>query len=806
MSRSNSTPSRFDCMGDFGDDDQRPAKRVRLDQAAGGQGAPPLDGQEEGFSETWGPQVMNPEWLFPTPIVPGSLPMPMPGSVSGIMPNPVATMPMTAPMVAPMVSPMDNSVASAPWDTVFDMAPNSADISATFSLPPHHMVLPVEEAQPVSHPQPPPQQHQFQPQRSLQSQAPLRTQPQVQTQPPPRVQPPLRTRPTPPSRSPALLSEPAPQEQRRRKSRSKYVITSPFSDCIDTFGRNFSLKRFARPVDGKVNGYIKFSWPKREGEKQSSRVIEVTEIDNEGDSSASLPSTYACKQSNELAMQRRGSSTSTISVITGSESPYSTASTLIVTQNGQQLQSPTGSFSQFLDSEVAEHPRFVPPHFGYVAVMDNMDRKLFKFYLNNWCPGRSVLKGTNLWLTDFAKMHDSVGVLSAIQSLAGIYIHDYLPDEIVRRRVNERFAIAEARLSRLLQDQANLDARESSELITLASLLSMQDIVLTERRLKKPYHPRWLTGFKQGEQMLQLTDPGNRFYKESNVQVDALRLSQSVIVGRAVILAQPMMPLPPTSTFDPIAEAARFGFLLYGTEREMYEIHGGCGFSKRLLHIFSQVAYCAARMLQDGETPIVPVTAQMLYDQLMDLRQWSGEYGSWEAAQTSTSQPIEWIRQTDETYVVQNADEMTEVTAEAWRLAGMVYLQCRLLRLPRNHPEVLATLSDLAKSISIMPTSGPVFTAQAPLLPVFLLGLLATVEEHEQVAHAWFQQVIRTPVRSSVPPLYETLERIQSWMSTDIPVPAPNMELPRTIAERQPWWERMVSKVQEKETEVLCLT
>ncbi|KAJ3476228.1 hypothetical protein NLG97_g9196 [Lecanicillium saksenae] len=732
--------------------------------------------------------------------------MPVPGSVAGVMPSPVATMPMTvpmtAPMAAPMVSPMDNSMPPAPWDAEFNMAPNPADISATFPLQPHHIALPLEETQPLPHPQPTQLQQQFQPQPPLHSQAPL------PTQQPPRVQPPPRARQSPLTRSPSLLSEPAPQDQRRRKSRSRQVVTSPFSDCIDTFGRNFSLKRFARPLDGKVNGYIKFSWPqKRDGDKQNSRVIEVTEIDHDGDLSPAMPSAYITKHGNELTIQRRGSSTSTsaMSIISGSESPFSTASTLVMSQAGHYLQSPTGSFSHFLDSDNTEHPRFVPPHFGHVAVMDNMDRKLFKFYLNNWCPGRSVLKGTNLWLTDFAKMHDSVGVLSAIQSLAGIYIHDYLPDEIVRRRVNERFAIAEARLSQLLQDQANLDARESSELITLASLLSMQDIVLTERRLKKPYHPRWLTGFKQGEQMLQLTDPGNRFYKESNVQVDALRLSQSVIVGRAVILAQPMMPLPPIATFDPIAEAARFGFLLYGTKSEMYEIHGGCGFSKRLLHIFSQVAYCSARMLQDGETPIVPVTANMLYGQLVNLHQWSGEYSSWEAAQ-SKPQPIEWIRKTDETYIVQLPDEMTEVTAEAWRLAGMIYLQCRLLRLPRNHPDVITNMGDLAKSISIMPTSGPVFTAQAPLLPVFLLGLLATVEEHENIAHAWFQQVIRTPVRSSVPPLYETLERIQSWMSTEVPVPAPNMELPRAIAERQPWWERMVSKVQEKETEVLCLT
>lgn len=277
-------------------------------------------------------------------------------------------------------------------------------------------------------------------------------------------------------------------------------------------------------------------------------------------------------------------------------------------------------------------------------------------------------------------MHDNSGVLAAMQSLAGIYIHDYLPHESVRRRINERFGAAEARLSYLLQDSQNLDEKEANELITLASVLSMQDIVLTERRLQKPYYPRWLTGFKHAETMLRLTDPGNRFYKESNVQVDALRLSQSVIVGRAVILAQPMMPLPPLTTFDSVGETSRFGFLLYGSEQEVYEIHGGCGFSRRLLHMFSQVAWCSTCMLKDAEATTVPVTAELLYHQLQTMKQWSAEYSNWETAQLRKHQPIQWIREKDETYVVREAAEMTEVTAEAWRLAGMVYLQCRLFR------------------------------------------------------------------------------------------------------------------------------
>ncbi|EJP60796.1 uncharacterized protein BBA_10254 [Beauveria bassiana ARSEF 2860] len=464
----------------------------------------------------------------------------------------------------------------------------------------------------------------------------------------------------------------------------------------------------------------------------------------------------------------------------------------------------TRSFRSYCQNNITKAPQLLLPQFGHDVFMDNMGRKLFSFYIHNWCPGRSVLTKTNLWLTDFASMKHPA-VVAAIQSLAGVYVHDYLPCDNVRRQVNKRFAIAEARLSELLQDAAILDESESGELVTLASLLSMQDVVLIERRLQKPYWPRWLTGFTQAENVLQRTDPGSRFYKDSNVQVSALRLSQSVIVGRGVILAQLMMPLPSLATFDPIVETCRFGFLLYGSESDMYEIHGGCGFSKRLLHIFSQVTYCSTRMLQECETPIVPVTAQMLYDQLVQLPQWSGEYDSWDAAK-NRSQPIEWIRQVGENYVVQEAKQMTGVTAEAWRLAGMVYLQCRLFRLPRNHQLVVDNIADLAKCISIMPTSGFIFTAQAPLLPVFFLGLLATVEEHVLVADAWFQHVIETPVRSSVPPLYQALRRIQSWMDHEVPVPAPNTELPCAIAMRQPWWELMVSKVQEKENEVLCLT
>ena len=57
-------------------------------------------------------------------------------------------------------------------------------------------------------------------------------------------------------------------------------------------------------------------------------------------------------------------------------------------------------------------------------------------------------------------------------------------------------------------------------------------------------------------------------------------------------------------------------------------------------------------------------------------------------------------------------------------------------------------MGDLSSCIRIMPTDGPLFTAQAPLLPIFLLGSLAIDQEQRQVSEKWFEQVVAAPVLS----------------------------------------------------------
>ncbi|KAF5981589.1 hypothetical protein FBULB1_4700 [Fusarium bulbicola] len=418
-------------------------------------------------------------------------------------------------------------------------------------------------------------------------------------------------------------------------------------------------------------------------------------------------------------------------------------------------------------------------------------REVFADYtsidIKNWCPGRSVLRDTNFWLKDLAPMHGNEGIMQAIICLAGIYIYDYVPDERLRQRINQRYVEADQNYIAHLNAPESREVRKGQEVITMTVLLSMLDVVLTERRRKKPDKPRWLEGFRQGEYFLQATDPGARYWKPNNVQYNTLRISQSIIVGRGVILAQPMMALPSPQSFNPEAEAGRFSWLLYGTEDDMFEVHGGC------------------RLKQEPESTVVPITAKFLLRELSEIRQWSREDKDWELARKHPP-TIDWARDKADTFIIDSNQIMTEVTAEAWRIAAIIYHQCRLLRLPRNHPEVLANLQDLACCIRIMPTSGPHFTAQAPLLPVFFLGLLATETVHKDVSMDWFEQVVQTPVRSSVPPLYGALLRIWGWIDEEVKIPRDPTALSEDIGKRYPWWEHFVAKVLETEEETLCLT
>jgi hypothetical protein len=78
-------------------------------------------------------------------------------------------------------------------------------------------------------------------------------------------------------------------------------------------------------------------------------------------------------------------------------------------------------------------------------------------------------------------MHKNDGILYAIQSLAGVYIYDYFPDERIRQLVNQRYYMAAEYFGKLLNAPDSRITGEGKEVITMAVLLSMQDVRITNR-------------------------------------------------------------------------------------------------------------------------------------------------------------------------------------------------------------------------------------------------------------------------------------------------------------------------------------
>ncbi|KAG6989484.1 hypothetical protein FocnCong_v020957 [Fusarium oxysporum f. sp. conglutinans] len=505
-----------------------------------------------------------------------------------------------------------------------------------------------------------------------------RPQPQPQPQPlppPPPPQPP-RLLPAAPEALPGRAVE--SQDSKKRGGEAvEGLVVSPFTVDEDRLIVSAS-PRYGRPENGQVNGYVKFNWPSQGPSRRPSEPVPLPSEDDVEDITANITRSHH---------PDRRPSVSTLAVTWPviPPAPVGTVSLSSIEGCRASASSPISMTGLPVSSQVASltrttsEPRMLPSQFGFQAKMDKIDRRLFDFYIKNWCPGRSVLRDTNLWLKDLAPMHGNEGILQAIKCLAGTYIYDYVPDERIRQRINQLYVEADQNYIAHLNAPESREVGKGQEAITMTVLLSMLDIVLTERRLKKPYNPRWLEGFRQGEYFLQATDPGARYWKNNNVQYNELRISQSIIVGRAVILAQPMMALPSPQTFNPEAEAGRFSWLLYGTEKDMFEIHGGCGFSKKLLHLMSQVTYCAGRLQQEPESTIVPITAKFLLRELSEMRQWSREDKDWELARKYPP-TIDWVRDKADEIIIDSNQIMTEVTAEAWRIAAIIYYQCRLLR------------------------------------------------------------------------------------------------------------------------------
>jgi hypothetical protein len=93
------------------------------------------------------------------------------------------------------------------------------------------------------------------------------------------------------------------------------------------------------------------------------------------------------------------------------------------------------------------------------------------------------------------------------------------------------------------------------------------------------------------------------------------------------------------------------------------------------------------------------------------------------------------------------------------------------------------------------------------VLPLFFLGslgLLLMILSCYLRSLLYSLEMLTSP--QSVPPLYHALERIWTWIDDEVPVPSVPTALHKSFGARTAWWELLVTRVQAKEEETLCLT
>ncbi|EFR05452.1 hypothetical protein MGYG_08464 [Nannizzia gypsea CBS 118893] len=307
--------------------------------------------------------------------------------------------------------------------------------------------------------------------------------------------------------------------------------------------------------------------------------------------------------------------------------------------------------------------------------------------------------------------HDQC-VKHAVVALSGSYLLDYNPQRNLRDRVNYHYDKAKEMISVALRSRQNQAIGQGDNLVAAIMLLLVDDCVNWELRINNA-EPNWI------------------------LAASAARHGYANWVALACILSELVTPL--ACRGNPNA----YGWLLAGTQKESWKIHGGTGLCPKLLHIISQITYLSILVKEDSS--MAPIyAAKVISDGLKTFHQWS---------ELSSGYPnAEELLQScdrDANGKVTTAAKVTELTGETWVAAAQIYLHCRLLRIraeneyrkPRHHPDVQRTAKTLWKCVTRMPYSGSLFTSQAPFCPIFIASLVSIEKKDRMIAEEWFTTV-----------------------------------------------------------------
>ena len=256
----------------------------------------------------------------------------------------------------------------------------------------------------------------------------------------------------------------------------------------------------------------------------------------------------------------------------------------------------------------------------------DIEQTLTDFYINGFCPGRTVATHSNTYLSILQLANTCPSTRYALLSLSASYICEYLP--------SQKDAYHQAELYLSMQALQALTAQISSgqdyEGAVATSMLLMHHAAINSKDSPLCWSCH--------ANIFDILPPD-----VVDLQSDtALFMRTQLVLART---AQTSLQLQNTQYHS--LEQTKW---LEGVPPvEAQKICGTLGLSPQLLHLISSITFLAT----DIANPNRLVCAQLLEAQLQSLKQWTLE-----------SQVAE--------------QEVLLTTAEAFRLAALVYLRCRL--------------------------------------------------------------------------------------------------------------------------------
>ncbi|KAF1915564.1 fungal-specific transcription factor domain-containing protein [Ampelomyces quisqualis] len=385
--------------------------------------------------------------------------------------------------------------------------------------------------------------------------------------------------------------------------------------------------------------------------------------------------------------------------------------------------------------------KYMPPTIMWGG---DIERTLTDFYINGICPGRSVSTQPNAYTSMLKVSSACLSTRYALLSLSASYICEYLP--------SQKELYHEAELYYSTQSLKTLTVQISSgqnyDGAIATSMLLMHHAAINSE-----------------DSLLCWSCHANIF---DTIPIDLVNLHSD-----AALFIRTQLVLARTAQTCNQLRNAHFHSLEKKNWYEsmpLTEVQQICvtlGLSPQLIFLISSVTSIAT----DTPSPNRLMYAQLQETQLQNLKQW-----------TSELQPAE--------------QEVLLATAEAFRLAALVYTRCRLYGFTRFHPSVLELTDSLHSILLSLPVKGSLYTAIYPVWPLFIAAVTANSDKRDRL----YQRVvpIREGDKNTLPAVLKRVSGLRIWLAKQ----------DTSSQRREGWWDDMLSPSSSTTalaTKLLCL-